>query len=319
VPETDWTGNTTIIFYANDSHNKTASNTITLNVKSNSSTNHAPEILSYAPLSTTIKMKDNEERTFEIVKDDEDGDTLTVKWQKDGSDISGATSDKYTLSKPGVGNFTLKVIVSDGKLTTTQAWNIKVRSSTVTSSVEETVAKPAPVEDTPSILTETKKQENVCGDGVKGPEENCANCIEDVPCSEDEVCIDAKCVQKTKSGVAISIILGIVVGIGAIGFLIYKLNTHKMEINEHRGGIRRDEKKPDLQKVEVRPVSDVDDFYERHSTKKDVDAPEHKETELERFIKKMRSMGKTEGEIMDKLKSKGWPEWQVEIGLKKIK
>ncbi|RME54545.1 hypothetical protein D6777_03525 [Candidatus Woesearchaeota archaeon] len=319
VPEKDWVGNTTIVFYANDTHNKTASNTITLNVKSNTTENHAPEILSYAPLSTTISMKDNEERTFEIVKDDEDGDTLTVKWQKDGSDISGATSDKYKLSKPAAGEFTLKVIVSDGKLTTSQSWKIKVRSSSETVEVAEAVTAPVKTENTSSIITKSEKKEDVCGDGIKGETENCANCIDDVPCGDNQVCIDAQCVEKASSKFAVGIILGIIVGIAGIAFLIYKINTHSQSINYHRGGIRPDEERPDLNKVEVRPVSDVDDFYHKHKKVKEIEAPERKETEIEAYIKKMRDLGKTEAEIKDKLLSKGWPKWQIEIMLKKIK
>jgi len=320
VPETDWFGNVTIIFYANDSKNVTGSNVVTLRVTENSSSGDAPTIDTYLPLSDVVKMKTTQSRTFEVLASD-DGDNLTYKWQKDGVDISGATTRTYKLENPALENFTLKIIVSDGTLTATRSWEVEVRGDTTFDEEGDlSVTTPPPIGEIDSILAETTKNKNECGDGIQGPEETCLNCIEDVPCGSNQVCENSVCIEKTGSGFAIAVVLGIIIGIGGIGFFIYRSNTHKQTFNDHRGGIK-DQERINIQKIKEAPVSDVNDFYEKHKVSKaqTYDAPEVKESQIERYVKDMRTQGHTENEIADKLKAKGWPDWQIRITLKKIK
>ncbi|MFH0797852.1 MAG: Ig-like domain-containing protein [Candidatus Woesearchaeota archaeon] len=334
-PTSNWTGNTSIIFYANDTKNVATSNTVYLAVQSNASNvNQPPTIDSYKPLLTIVKMKDTESRTFEITKTDTDGNTMTVKWQLNNVDIASATSDKYTLLNPTIGNHTIKVIVSDGSLTTSHSWDVSVRQSISATEVDlSTIAEAAaaPVPSLNIINTTTSK----CGDDNQDEGENCATCALDVKCADDEVCNVGICEKKTSPMKAILIVLAIAGAISIGVFLFYRLNTHKETLNAHRGGIIRESSRVDIQNVGDTPVSEVNDFYHKQKPKLVSDQPraemknvhgqnkveikDAKEEQLNRFIKEMRAVGHTEQEILKKLKEKGWPSWQIEFALKKRK
>lgn len=332
-PESNWTGNTTIIFYANDSVNVGSGNTVYLSIESNaSSANQPPSIGSYKPLIAIVKIKDTQSWTFEITKSDPNGNALTVKWQLNGADIAGATSDSYTLSNAAVGNHTLKVIVSDGILTTSHSWEVSVRQGI--SGAADVSIPIAQAADVPSIgVTNTNKGE--CGDNIfqADLDENCATCPEDVKCADNEVCTEGICTKKTSSMKAILIVLSIAIAIGGGIFISYRFNTHRETVSAHRGGIIGESVKVDIRKVSDTPVSDVNDFYHKPKMvgeqpraemknvrgESKVEFNDPKEEQLGRFIKEMRAVGHTEQDILAKLKAKGWPSWQVEFALKKYK
>ncbi len=335
VPESNWTGNASIIFYANDTKNVATGNTVYLTVQSNASNvNHPPSIDSYKPLLTIIKMKDTDSRTFEITHSDPNGNARTVKWQLNNVDIAGATSDKYTLLNPTIGNYTIKVIVSDGSLTTSHSWDVSVRQSISATEADLSTITEAANTPIPSlnIINTTNSK---CGDDNIDEGENCATCAMDVKCADDEVCNVGICEKKTSSMKAILIVLAIAGAISGGVFLFYKLNTHKETINAHRGGIIHESSRVDIKKVSDTPVSEVNDFYNRQKPKLVSDQPsaeiknvhgqnkaeikDAKEEQLNRFITEMRAVGHTEQEILKKLKERGWPSWQIEFALKKGK
>ncbi len=331
-PESNWTGSTAIIFYANDSVNVGTGNTVYLAVQSNSSANQPPSINSYKPLLTIVKMKDTDSRTFEITKSDPNGDTMTVKWQLDNADIADATADSYALSSPAVGNHTLKVIVSDGTLATPHSWDVSVRRG-ISSSEADTSAPMEATTPPPSIINTDYSIKKECNENnYPDPGETCSNCPEDVKCADDEVCTDGACTKKTSSMKAILIVLAIAVAIGGGIFLFYRLNTHKETVSAHRGGII-DSSRVDIRKVSDTPVSEVNDFYNKPKLvadtpkaelrdvkgQKRTEIKDPKDEQLDRYIREMRAAGRTEQEILTKLREKGWPSWQIEFALKKGK
>lgn len=301
VPAANWTGTATIVFAANDSKNSTNSNTITLNVSSSTSGNSAPSITEYSPSSDTVTMDSQASRTFSIVKSDPNGDTLTVKWYLDDQEISGATGDSYQISKPSNGTHTLKVIVADANLSAQRAWTLQV-----TEAVKLNFATPTVVE-TPSIIPKAETPKPVCGNGVIEAGEDCATCIEDAKCADNEVCINSKCEKKKDSSSIIAIVMIIAGIIGIIIFILYKLNASRHTYEEPN---RDSPRKPVLSNVELKPASEIKDFYHNKQN------PPAKSNPLAKDIEELRKSGVTDQDIISKLKAKGWPQWKIEMKLK---
>ncbi|MDH7564232.1 MAG: PKD domain-containing protein [Candidatus Bathyarchaeota archaeon] len=88
--------------------------------------NLAPTIDSFSPTDTTPEVNEGEALEFAHMSSDPDFDQLTYSWLLD--DIEQATTQNWTYSPSfedaGFHNVTL--VVSDGKLSTTQYWNVTV-------------------------------------------------------------------------------------------------------------------------------------------------------------------------------------------------
>ncbi len=303
IPAANWTGATTIVFAANDSKNSTNSNTVTLNVTFTG--NNAPSITDYSPVSDTVTMDTESSKTFSITKSDSDGDALTVKWYLDDQEISGATGDSYQASKLANGSHTLKAVVSDANSTAQRAWNLQINEA-----IKINFATPTAVE-TPSILPKAEAPKPVCGNGIVEAGEDCATCIEDVKCADNEVCINSKC-EKKKGGSSIAIIVILIAGaIGIIVFVLYKMNASR---HAYREPVKDEVRKQALSNAELKPASEIKDFYQHKQESTAAQNP-IKKPSLDKDIEELRKNGATDQQVIEKLKA-SWPQWKIEMKLK---
>lgn len=306
APTGNWTGTTTLVFAANDSKNTTNSNTVTLNVVSGANT--APSITEYIPLTDTVVMETDDLRTFTIKKSDSDGDSLTIKWYLNDQEISGAASDSYELANPANGTHTLKVIVSDGNLTAQRSWTVEVSEAIAinTSSSERGFQ---------SFFTKRNLTGAVCGNGVIEEGEDCASCMEDVRCADDEVCLNAKCEKKKRSGRILSIVAIIGAVIGAVFYLLYRKSFSRPKFEDNL--MKEKHRRPVLSgDTELKPASEIKDFYYKHESKTSHEQSQGKLTSLQQDVEELRKQGLTDQEITARLRAKGWPQWQIEMRIK---
>lgn len=304
IPSANWTGTATIVFVANDSKNLTNSNTVTLNVMTG--TNTAPLISDYSPANANVNMESTESVTFSVVKSDADGDTLTVQWYLNDQAISGATADSYQLSNPKNGSHTVKVIVSDSNSSVQKSWTVNVIEAITLSFSTPTTVETASLFNADGSV----KKYSVCGDGVVDAGEDCSSCIDDVKCSDDEVCINALCEKKKKNSSLFGIIGLISLVIILIVFALYKLNASRHPLDDRpRDAVR----KFGVSNMELKPASEIKDYYHKGSSSGGHDS---KMTPLRKEIADMRNQGLTDQEIVARLKAKGWPKWQVETRLR---
>lgn len=305
-PASNWTGATTIVFAANDSKNQTNGNIVNINV--GTGTNTAPIITDYSPSTSTVNMKTKESRTFSIVKSDADENNLSVQWYLNDQAISGATSDSYQLSNPANGTHTLKVVVSDSNTTVQMSWTVVVSEA-----LQLNFTTPEKVE-TKSILTNQESVKSVCGNGIIESGEDCSTCIEDARCGNDEICLNAKCEKKKNGSLVFTIVLVIGGVIAGLVFILYKLNASRHPLDEHRGEDRP--RKPMLSNHEVKPASEIKDFYAKRESLERSEKVESKPTSLRKEIAELRKTGMTDQDISSTLVAKGWPKWQIELRLK---
>lgn len=90
--------------------------------------NNPPTIDLYSPLEAIFDLTVGNSQTFSITASDQDaGDPLTYNWSVNGSP-AGANSNSYGYSANQAGQFTVKVTVSDGKVTTLpeHIWTVNV-------------------------------------------------------------------------------------------------------------------------------------------------------------------------------------------------
>lgn len=98
------------------------------NFDTQTNTNNSPIIDSYSPLEAIFDLTVGNSQAFSITASDQDtGDTLTYNWSVNGSP-AGANSNSYGYSASQAGQFTVKVTVSDGKVTTPpeHIWTVNV-------------------------------------------------------------------------------------------------------------------------------------------------------------------------------------------------
>lgn len=299
TPAANWSGNNTIAFTANDSKATTNSNTFTLSMSGNATVANAPSITDYSPLIDTVTIEAGGSRTFSIVKSNGND---TVKWYLNDNEIAGVTGDSYQLSDLTNGSYTLKVIVSNSYSTAQKTWAV-----TVTEAVKLNFTAPTKVETKSILPTSEAKSKPVCGNGVIEPGEDCSTCIEDVRCALDEICINAGC-EKKKAGSSLLIIVAIIGAVIAIlVFLLYKLNaSRRFDDHAREEGPRSSALSS---KTELKPASEIKDFYHKNENTEKA-KPIHNEVE------ELRKKGLTDQEIISQLKSKGWPQWQIEMKLK---
>jgi len=314
-PDKGWYGTRAITFTANDSKTTTQSNSVTLRViGSANDTNTPPLITSYAPTSSSTIMKNNQAKTFSLSAVDIDGDNLTYSWYLNNEIVSSATKSVYTLSKPSLGNHSLKASVSDGNYSVVHTWSISVVTALaapkpVTIQKEKKKTAPKPVKAAP-----------VCGDGIKDSTENCASCPRDVKCASGEVCQNKVCVKKADSSIAIIIFVIVTIVIAIVGFLVYKFTTVKPRAttkNNVRFGTGAGPT------VKEQPAAEIRDFY--HKTDEELRSAKEKpkvevkkviappnETPVQGYVRKMKEKGFSDKVIRKRLKSKGWNDKQID-------
>lgn len=303
TPKINWTGETSVRIIANNSYDVVESNSFIVKVTETEDDNLPPRITDYYPKLTNVFINTGEITTFEIEKEDPDEDDLEITWYVNGQKQSETSRQFDFSSVPG--DYEIKVIVSDGQLTATHTWNLNIEHEEV-----ET-------QDVERFQIEEPERVPFCGDGIVDPGETCSTCPEDVPCAKDEVCINHECVKKRNTWKTMLIILIILFMLGSGGYLFYKSN-----ITQDTGHDDKPEKK---RRIELsgnidEPASEVDDFYDKWTTSElKVPTPESSSEDLKTYIKKMKKMGKTNLEIKNSLKKKGWEDWQIGLVLKSIK
>jgi len=307
----NWVGSETVVFTANDSLLVVSSNAVNLIVKSG---NVAPKIRSHLPLENP-KLNLTDSVTFSIDITDADNDNLNIQWYLNSAAITGANSNSYSFTPINKGSFRLSVVVSDGVLTDSYEWTLVV---TDFGFINENNTQQKPV--------------NLCGNSEVDAGEGCETCRLDVICSEDEMCIDNKCVLETKSGFRTLII--IIISIFAISLitafiLFYK---HKMSFKFKERLLLKDLKtkedkksgpRPEELKVKAdkksgpRPIVEIDDIY----PDKRKEEPVKKTTKtvssvmLKKYIESCISKGIPTEKIKKNLLDKGWNKNNVEAAL----
>ncbi|MFH1637533.1 MAG: Ig-like domain-containing protein [Candidatus Woesearchaeota archaeon] len=319
IPETDWSGSTTVVFSATDGIASVNSNTITITVGSGeSSSNTAPVIGSHLPILPSVSMEIGDEKTFSITKSDTEDGTLTVKWMLEGDEIDDETSDSYKFKAEKAGTFKLKVSVSDGDLSTAYTWTIKILEddeSGLSSSSEEGSGT-----DLSSVNTYSSPP--VCGDGKVDEGEDCLSCEADAPCALEEICDEGVCKTKSTAWKIVVLVLLILGVAGSIGYLAYYIILSRKI--HHGNPFDRPTRKLGSS-VEISPASDFSDFLhkkeqqlkgeykkgENPKVQKDGhDAPDPSSA-LRQYVENMRKAGHSDAEIKENLKSKGWKGGQI--------
>ncbi len=91
--------------------------------------NHAPNITSWYPLNYSLEIKEGESQYFNITKFDLDGTVPSTLWYLDGNPMWTQTNDEYTYqaSYNSAGTHNITVIISDGELTDSHEWELKVK------------------------------------------------------------------------------------------------------------------------------------------------------------------------------------------------
>ncbi|MBI4447744.1 hypothetical protein HY643_02085 [Candidatus Woesearchaeota archaeon] len=305
VPNIDFIGTASIVFYANDSINSTKSNNITLTVKEAALANNPPNITSYSQPPDTLPLDVGQSLTLTITKSDPDGDLTTVQWYVDNAPISGATANSYTYTA-SLGIHLITVNVSDGSLTTSSSWNIISAEAAPTTSPNVTTP--------PQITTQPKAE---CGDGIIQENEDCESCASDVKCEKGENCKKGVCVKEGfLTNFIIMIILVIIVLVGVVGGVIYFLKVRsRKEEAKPRPTIQT---QPQIVQQTIKPATttSVGGFVERPQQPIQPAQQQKPMSPVAAYIQKMREFGHTEEEIKAKLRAKGWSEEQIEKALK---
>ncbi len=94
-------------------------------------TNRPPVISSHLPAELAINITEGTAQEFTVSAQDLDADPLTYKWLLDGTPVTGATSDSWTLATnfSSAGNRVVRVEVSDGKDKASVDWTVLVVNS----------------------------------------------------------------------------------------------------------------------------------------------------------------------------------------------
>jgi hypothetical protein len=135
VPKANWTGVEEIPVTARDLSGAKVLIIVQVSVIN---VNDPPVIKEVAPPLFTVTMKEGEMKKFEVTKVvDPDADTtLTYRWYLNNALLPVMTSATYynletdytnISSKPASGNYTLKVVVSDGIANATWSWTVQVQ------------------------------------------------------------------------------------------------------------------------------------------------------------------------------------------------
>ena len=90
-----------------------------------SNVNVPPKIDAYNPR-TNPKIRELETVTFSVMASDYDKQPLTYKWFLNDTEMTSTTQYTYRSDYDSAGNYTVRVVVSDGELTDTHQWSLTV-------------------------------------------------------------------------------------------------------------------------------------------------------------------------------------------------
>ena len=85
--------------------------------------NDGPNIYSYSPLDSNVKILTGKNKTFTVRADDEEDTNLSISWLLNNNTVS--TSQSYLFSR-SIGSYLLEALVSDSINSTSHAWNVLV-------------------------------------------------------------------------------------------------------------------------------------------------------------------------------------------------
>jgi serine protease AprX len=106
---------------------------------------HPPVLQNVNPAESDVIMNSGETKLFQVSASDPDGDPLTYKWTLDGTPMGSRSSFQYSPEVEAVGLHTVKVVISDGKLSISVNWTLEVlnanHSPIIRSTIPENGAK----------------------------------------------------------------------------------------------------------------------------------------------------------------------------------
>ena len=88
----------------------------------------APVIDSVIPEETTLDIKEDNIIEFSVSASDLNDDELYYEWKLDGEDASITNTYTYNLDYGSAGSHTVKLLITDGTLETTQIWAVTVEN-----------------------------------------------------------------------------------------------------------------------------------------------------------------------------------------------
>jgi hypothetical protein len=124
-PSQYWFGTEKYIIKASDGqYTATYNATVTYN-----HVNHAPVISTSTPQTTSQTINEAQTVQFNVVASDVDtGDVLTYSWTSNSKDVgTNSSSYSFVTDYNSTGTYTIKVVVSDGKLEVSKTWTVKVK------------------------------------------------------------------------------------------------------------------------------------------------------------------------------------------------
>ncbi|MBW2984775.1 S8 family serine peptidase [Candidatus Woesearchaeota archaeon] len=87
--------------------------------------NQAPQITSYSPTETELRISKDGTVDFSVTATDDSG-APTINWYLNDADVG--TGNSYSFTATGAGDYTIKAIASDGELTDEQTWTVHAYS-----------------------------------------------------------------------------------------------------------------------------------------------------------------------------------------------
>jgi hypothetical protein len=133
-PKNNWSGDVEIPVFAYD---KNGSKVMVLLKVSVNNVNQPPFILEVAPNTLKVTIQEFKSQRFEVVRfaDSDVGQDHTYRWYLNGKQLQVIITSNYLnletdytnkSGKPDAGNYTLKVVMSDGQYDSTFTWNVVI-------------------------------------------------------------------------------------------------------------------------------------------------------------------------------------------------
>ena len=91
--------------------------------------NTSPNITSFYPNYTIVNITEPNNQTFNITYSDPDGDSLTIIWYQNSTQVSVSNNYTFIGNYFSSGNYNITAIVTDGFLTARQEWILKVENT----------------------------------------------------------------------------------------------------------------------------------------------------------------------------------------------
>ena len=161
-PAANWFGSEKYTIKATDGQYTTIYNaTVTYDA-----VNDAPVIESYSPQTLSQNINEGQTVDFNVVASDVDTtDVLVYTWTSNGKDV-GSNSGSYSFVTDfnSTGTYTIKVVVTDGKLEASKTWTIKVKNVNRVPTVSITAPLPTDTFRSDKSITFTALGDDLDGD-----------------------------------------------------------------------------------------------------------------------------------------------------------